>query len=129
MKAILFTLLFTFASAIAQDYRAHPVIGWDSLSASIRYPEILRRAGVEGAANVIAKFDSTGAIDTILVTANHEVFRHSIEYTLRSTKWHPGMYRGKATPSAAFFNVHFYINNDVRRISVETGPAVIMRSH
>jgi len=99
-----------------------PVIGWDALKDSMFYPEILRRAGVEGAAYVYGVIDSTGSIESVTIYANMERFKESVRKAIYSTKWHTPKHQ-KWTLA---FNVHFFISG-VSRVNVEVQPAKIIK--
>lgn len=89
---------------------ARPAVGWDSLKGMIIYPEIARRAGVEGISNVAVKLDTTGAVVDIMISG-YEIFDASIEQAIKRTRWLPEMENGKTKPASLFFDVQFQYRN------------------
>lgn len=88
---------FVIAQTQSNDVnQPEPIIGWDSLQSSIRYPDIFIRAGVEGCYQSALEIDSIGTIKslrTISLNYNHEnnkydsIFIARIEEALRSVTW------------------------------------------
>lgn len=85
---------------------AQPSVGWDSLRAVIGYPEIARRAGVEGTSNVAVKIDSTGKVMDIMISG-YPIFNASIEKAVRAVPWTAQMEGTRRRSSSVFFDVQF----------------------
>ncbi len=127
MKLRLVIMLAVFSSllgqmASAQYTYASPVDGWDSLRTHIRYPELLRRAGIEGCAFVDARIDSTGEIlAPVAIHATSDQFEGAVHDALFQTKWHPAIDNGKPVSSVIQFPVFFFLkgNNTEKRIIIE----------
>jgi outer membrane biosynthesis protein TonB len=100
-----------------------PTIGWDSLKSLIQYPELLRRAGFEGAATIYVQVDSTGKVDTTIVNANSPLFEQSVRQALSQTTWRPGIFGHRAGRGSVSQSVHFYIKGQ-SRISIEVDRAI-----
>ena len=64
-----------------------PEIGWDSLQAKIEYPELARRAGLEGTVDAVVYINASGIVDSIRIQSTAEIFVQPVEQALRSTKW------------------------------------------
>ncbi len=47
---------------------ARPAAGWDSLKSMITYPEIARRAGVQGYVNVSVELSETGTVESVSIS-------------------------------------------------------------
>lgn len=94
----------------AQSDPAYPVIGWDSLKSMIVYPEIARRAGVQGYANVSADIDEAGKIVSVVVSG-HGIFKSNIEDVVKKVQWKPEMNNGKAVKSSVVFEIQYQIKN------------------
>jgi TonB family protein len=90
----------------AQRDPAYPALGWDSLKTAIQYPEIARRAGVEGISNVAVKIDSVGNVVDIMISGN-AIFNNAIEDAVRNVTWQPGIENYKVRTSSVFFEVQF----------------------
>ncbi len=107
-----------------------PTIGWDSIRSLIRYPEILRRAAFEGAAEIYVEVDSTGRADTIAVRANSPLFAKSVRDALSRTTWIPARLGQRTVNALTTRSVHFYVKeHEASRISVEVDPATIKPDH
>jgi len=113
---IVFALCANLVTAQEPPKPGSPVIGWDSLASLIRYPEVPRRAGMEGAAFVFGSIDTSGSIDTVTIYAI-EPFKEAVRRAIYSTKWQ----HIKHMHSSLHFNVHFFISNR-KRVNVEVEP-------
>ena len=115
-RFFLIAVLVLYATvSTAQENRVHsdharPAVGWDSLKGMIVYPEIARRAGVEGISNVAVKLDTTGAVIDIMISG-YDIFDSSIEQAIKKTRWIPEMENGKSKPASLFFDVQFQYRN------------------
>ncbi|MEW5798224.1 MAG: energy transducer TonB [Bacteroidota bacterium] len=112
----LITLLVVYATVCtAQENRVHseharPAVGWDSFKEMIIYPEIARRAGVEGISNIAVKLDTSGAVIDIMISG-YDIFDSSIEQAIRKARWLPEIENGKPKPASLFFDVQFQYRN------------------
>lgn len=107
---IVLTLLCVPKMTYAQTEHARPSVGWDSLKSMIVYPEIARRAGVEGLSNVAVKIDASGAVVDIIISG-YDIFDAVIEQAVKKTSWIPEMENGKSVPTSVFFDVQFQYRN------------------
>ncbi len=81
-----------------------PNIGWDSLQNRVIFPELLHRAGLEGTAWTLLKFDSSGFVDSIQTRCTFDcyagqvlppehfetaarLFSQSVREAFAGTKW------------------------------------------
>jgi hypothetical protein len=74
-----------------------PAIGWDSLAKSIGYPELAKRAELEGCYSIEFVIDANGIVKSIELKDVPDVFRDSIDKAFRSTKWSPAIWFGERT--------------------------------
>lgn len=89
---------------------ARPVAGWDSLKSMIPYPEIARRAGVQGYANVSVDVDENGAVGSVSVSG-YGIFRPPVEETVRRVQWLPEFVNGKPVKTSVVFEIQFQLRN------------------
>jgi len=129
-RPILFALLvgaIVFPSVFSQNRAGSvsptPVGGWDLLKASIEYPELLRRAGLEGIVVVSGTIDKSGLINDLNIQSNHSGFTASVERALKDRKWIRGKVNDKRPKT--LFSVHFRMTGKTapKSLTVE-GPAV-----
>jgi len=93
--------------------RPYPFGGWDSLALRIQYPELARRANIQGCANVHFAIDSAGAfMDSIHVDGCPLVFIEPIRKAIRSTRWCPAYFRGKPVNLGLSFPIHFVVKGE-----------------
>lgn len=107
---IIFSIQCFAQSSPRSTEHARPSIGWDSLKSMIVYPEIARRAGVEGLSNVAVKIDASGAVVDIIISG-YDIFDAAIEQGVKKTSWIPEMENGKSVPTSVFFDVQFQYRN------------------
>ena len=80
-----------------------PIIGWDSLSSKILYPEIYRRAGIQGVFIAELRIDSAGILSKITVQELNKseildstyAIVNSLKSNLKSIQWLPGKVNGR----------------------------------
>jgi hypothetical protein len=101
MLVLTFLLVTNSYSQIADrpDFVApRPVVGWDSLSHLLSYPELLRRAGVQGGYSMKLKIDTLGDVEWIRIFElyqpekqedTNDPLNHYLYYSLKHTKWIP----------------------------------------
>lgn len=110
-------------------HRAAPAIGWDSLKSRMSYPEICKRAGIEGAYRAYLDVDSTGKVLSYKVDPVN--YKHSnnnpdsafvvrIEAALGSTSWIPARTYAKPIRSRLSIPVVYILRYDN-----STNPLVI----
>lgn len=105
--AVLFTVaLLSSAQPMKNIQPARPSDGWDVLKSKIVYPEIARRAGVEGISNVAVKVDSSGNVVDIIISG-YPIFNGPIEDAVKKVLWTPEREGMKAHSSSVFFDVRF----------------------
>jgi TonB family protein len=102
-----------------------PTIGWDSLKSLIKYPELARRAGLEGHAIVTVEVYSIGEIKNISILSDAEIFKATIEEAVKKTKWNPALKDGQAVESRVRFPINFIMTEmwEGPRMFIEVGPA------
>ena len=109
-KTIIYFIILIFiqkANAQYEPTEICPVIGWDSLKALIKYPEIAKRAGVQGNVDVSIYFDSLGNIGDIKIIG-YEIFYHPITEAIKNVKWSPrGSIAFHPRREYAYFTVEF----------------------
>lgn len=113
LVVIVCALLGSYSTAQVQrpiNDLARPSAGWDSLKSMIVYPEIARRAGVEGLSNVAVKLDTAGNVVDIMISG-YDIFDTSIEGAIKKAAWLPEMDNGKARSTSVFFDVQFQYRN------------------
>jgi len=110
MKKIIAFLFIAALCSSAQTMNitqpARPSEGWDKLKSKIVYPEIARRAGVEGTSNVAVKIDSVGHVIDVIISG-YPIFSSPIEQAVKNAAWKPAMEGTKAHESSVFFDVQF----------------------
>lgn len=105
--AVLFTVaLFSSAQPMNNVQPARPSAGWDVLKSKIAYPEIARRAGVEGTSNVAVKVDTSGNVVDIIISG-YPIFNGPIEDAVKKVSWTPERDGMKVHSSSVFFDVQF----------------------
>jgi Gram-negative bacterial TonB protein C-terminal len=114
MKALVILaacLVTTQVNSFCQDRPENegtPVISWDSLKAMISYPEIARRAGVQGYSDVEIQIDSSGNAEQVKVIG-WNLFLNSIQEAVKKVKWYPRYFNGKPYSTTAFFEIQFQL--------------------
>ncbi len=66
-----------------------PAIGWDSLQSLINYPDIARRAGVEGDVNATVHIDKNGNVVAVNVKGDAGILENHVKRILMKTRWIP----------------------------------------
>jgi hypothetical protein len=89
-----------------QNLEGAPVIGWDSLKSLIVFPEIPRRAGVQGNARVDVQIDSAGNVTATNVYAD-TLFIRCIDDVVKKVKWYPRYSKGKSYSTITRFHILF----------------------
>ncbi|MHB1049525.1 MAG: energy transducer TonB [Bacteroidota bacterium] len=89
---------------------ARPAAGWDSLKSMITYPEIARRAGVQGYVNVSVELSETGKVESVLISG-YGIFNSNVEEIVKKMKWIPEMRNGKPVKTTVVFELQFQLKN------------------
>jgi TonB family protein len=89
---------------------ARPAAGWDSLKNMIAYPEIARRAGVQGYVNVSVELGETGTVESVLISG-YGIFSSNVEEIVKKMKWIPEMRNGKPVKTTVVFELQFQLKN------------------
>jgi len=114
IKSILvFTLILTLHNnLLSQDKQktdGTPIVGWDSLKSMIGYPEIAKRAGIQGFADVEVQIDSTGTAQEVNVTGGYNIFVRSIQDAVKKVKWYPSYSLGNPHRITTYFQIEFQL--------------------
>ena len=125
MKQISIILLFLATTYLYSQVRERdtlflptPVVGWDSLSRLISYPEIARRAGVQAGYLVKLRIDTLGNIHRINIfeLSHYEnqvdtslLLSHSLYHALNKTRWISGTRAGKKEDCTITIPVFFTV--------------------
>ena len=89
---------------------ARPAAGWDSLKSMITYPEIARRAGVQGYVNVSGELSETGTVESVSISG-YGIFNSNVEEIVKKMKWIPDMRNGKPVKTTVVFELQFQLKN------------------
>ena len=89
---------------------ARPAAGWDSLKSMITYPEIARRAGVQGYVNVSVELSETGTVESVSISG-YGIFNSNVEEIVKKMKWIPDMRNGKPVKTTVVFELQFQLKN------------------
>lgn len=94
--------------AFAQEGKSEsaPAAGWDAFKASIDYPEIARRAGVQGIVDVAVSFDASGKVSGVK-TVGYGIFEQPIRDAVKKAKWTPQRAANGKGYDEAYFTVEF----------------------
>jgi TonB family protein len=73
---------------ISNPHELTPEIGWDSLLAKIEYPELAKRALLEGKVDAAVNVDSSGNVLSIdILHCDADIFKEPVVKAFKSTKW------------------------------------------
>ncbi len=100
------TIHYRPLAQINQNLEGAPIIGWDSLKSLIVFPEIPRRAGVQGNARVDVQIDSAGNVTATNIYAD-TLFIRCIEDVVKKVKWYPRYSKGKPYSTITRFHILF----------------------
>lgn len=89
---------------------ARPAAGWDSLKSMITYPEIARRAGVQGYVNVSVDLNESGTVESVSISG-YGIFKSNVEEIVKKMKWIPEMRNGKPVRTTVVFELQFQLKN------------------
>jgi hypothetical protein len=90
----------------SNSHELTPEIGWDTLEARIEYPDLARRAELQGDVYAVVYISPSGAVDSVHIQSNAEIFLDSVNNAIRSTKWN--CIRPCASDSIAI-TIHFLV--------------------
>lgn len=107
---LLISVCFSQTPRQATNEAARPAVGWDSLKNMIAYPEIARRAGVQGYANVSMELTETGVVESVSISG-YGIFSSNIEETVKKIQWLPELQNGKPTRSTVVFELQFQLRS------------------
>lgn len=78
------------------DYKSEPVGGIQSIFRNIKYPEIAKRAGIQGKVLVRAYINEKGNVVNVkIIKSAHEALDSAAVNAVLKTKFKPGMLHGK----------------------------------
>ena len=81
---------------VAYDTAPEPIGGMNAIWKNLKYPEIARRAGVEGTVIILALIDETGnVLDTKVLNSLGNGCDEAATEALTKTKWKPAMQHDK----------------------------------
>jgi outer membrane biosynthesis protein TonB len=132
--ASLIILLVLGSQAFAQysPELARPVVGWDSLRNLIVFPEIAKRAGLQGYVDVSVQLDSLDNVGEIKIVG-FEIFYQCIKDAVRKIKWtHEASYGFKRS-TLVLFTVEFNLRPskipDREVLRIEADRPIILKSY
>jgi hypothetical protein len=89
-----------------------PSIGWDSLRALIKYPNLSIRAGLEMTGIIEITVDSAGRIESLVIKDSPPIFSTVIDSAIHSTRWIPACLNSKPIKSKLSIPIYFRLNNN-----------------
>jgi TonB family protein len=114
-------IFILFIALSVTSYSQEPLIGWDSLKSLIVYPDLARRAGLEGFVDVQFNVDTNGNASKIIVTASHEQFYSCVKEVVKNVKWNCRTFEGRRIEQVIQFPIHFMLlHNDKSRIIIRS---------
>lgn len=136
MKYIVFSIIIGCNLLLSQTSNSNegsPEIGWDSLKSLIKYPEIARRAGVQGNASVMVEIDSLGNAVDVIVCA-YEILQPAIINVAKKIKWIPRSHYGRSLATTSYFEIEFKLKEfnympKKRVLTIEGAKPSISRDH
>lgn len=88
-----------------------PVGGVQAIQQNVKYPEIMRRAGIEGTVYIEAFVDEAGTVvRTAVVKGVHPALDKAAADALLKTKFQPGQHQGKAVKVRVSIPIRFRLN-------------------
>ncbi|MFA6540242.1 MAG: energy transducer TonB [Bacteroidota bacterium] len=100
----------TLASERPKNDPARPEIGWEAFKSMIPYPEIAKRAGVQGYSNASVKLDTAGAVLSVSISG-YGIFDKPIEEAVKKVQWLPELDNGKPRETTVIFEVQFQLKS------------------
>ena len=99
-----------------------PTIGWDSLGKSIRCPDLMTRAGIQGRILVVLYIDSLGKTEDVSVgdfinietfdSARSELMRDYIRKYFSVITWNPAIKNGKKVDYRISIPIYFLFKEE-----------------
>lgn len=90
------------------DYKSEPIGGIQSIIQNIKYPEIAKRAGIQGKVLVRAYIDEKGnVVDVKILKSAHEALDSAAVNAVLKTKFKPGMLRGETVKTQVAIPIVF----------------------
>jgi outer membrane biosynthesis protein TonB len=133
MKYINVFLLIIISDANAQydSPSLVPDIGWDRFKSMIVYPEIAKRAGIQGYVDVAINCDSIGDIGEIQVVGN-QIFHQPIKDAIRKVTWNSNKKLSSRHFETVYFTIEFKLKpNEMPRrnvLRIEVDPPVVRKN-
>jgi hypothetical protein len=110
-----------------------PTIGWDSLGKSLRCPEFIARAGIQGRILAILYIDSSGKAEDVSVgdfidvatfdSLNSELVRGYILNYFSIIKWNPAVQNGKKVDYRLSIPIYFMFKEEG-----QADPIIVQRA-
>jgi len=112
--------------SIKLDSNPSPVVGISKVHELIAYPEIGKRAILEGDVILSIMIDTLGnAKDMVLLKAAHAMFNETAINSLKNIKFNPGIKNGKPVEVRIAFPISFVIN---RKLNVPIDTLIFRKS-
>lgn len=90
------------------DNKSEPIGGMQSIFKNIKYPEIAKRAGIQGKVLVRAYIDEKGnVVDVKILKSAHEALDSAAVSAVLKTKFKPGMLNGKTVKTQVAIPIVF----------------------
>ncbi len=109
---------------VAVENMPQPIGGIQAIQQNVHYPEIMRRAGIEGTVYVEAFIDETGTvIRTGIVKEVHPALDKAAADAVSKTKFEPGLHQGKPIKVRLSIPIRFRmsVKGEAEKHTVYTG--------
>ncbi len=94
------------------DAMPEPVGGLAVIQKNVRYPELMKRAGIEGMVTVEAFIDKNGNVaGTKIITGVHSVLDKEAAEAVAKTKFTPGKFQGNAVETRLTVPIRFRLDS------------------
>lgn len=98
---------------VAVEEMPFPIGGIEAIQKLVKYPEIARRAGIEGKVYVLAYVNEEGTVvKTEILKGIGGGCDEAAEYAVKHTKFSPGMQRGKPVKVKVMVPIRFQLNDN-----------------
>ena len=112
---------------VPYDDAPEPIGGFAAIQKNLKYPELARKAGIEGTVVVYARIDTEGVVaGTKIVKSlgeNNGCDEAAIE-ALKSIKWEPAKQRGKKVAVWVSVPVKFRLNDEEKEIKKQDKKSI-----
>jgi TonB family protein len=107
---------------VAYDEAPEPIGGFAAIQKNLQYPEIARKAGIEGRVILNVLVAENGEIDEIKVlkSLGHNGCDEAAMVAVRAVKWKPAMQKGKPVKVWVGIPVIFKLNASGKTVSAST---------